>query len=156
MNPTQFLAFVSFGMSGRSTTTALLRVGGFVLCCILTVIIRDVHGATLYPADRLSIVEGAGFLMYLVPDHAVGDSMEVISRCSLTLRDQSYNLDTDKVYTIGQSTTVQRFSADVCGIRVHNVRASSETAWTITALDDRSNQVNHTMTLTINSKSASR
>ncbi|XP_039443808.1 uncharacterized protein LOC120423894 isoform X1 [Culex pipiens pallens] len=124
-------------------------VGGFVLCCLLAVVIRDVHGTTLYPADKLSILEGAGFLVYLVPDRAVRDSMGGVIRCSLTLGDESYSLESEKVHTIGQDTTVQRFSADVCGIRVHNVRASLGTDWTLKDLDERLNEVNHTFTLTV-------
>lgn len=141
--------------SAEYTMVKKSGVGGFVLCCLLAVVIRDVHGTTLYPADKLSILEGAGFLVYLVPDRAVRDSMGGVIRCSLTLGDESYSLESEKLHTIGQDTTVQRFSADVCGIRVHNVRASLGTDWTLKDLDERLNEVNHTFTLTVISKLSS-
>uniref|UniRef100_A0A1Q3F888 Uncharacterized protein n=1 Tax=Culex tarsalis TaxID=7177 RepID=A0A1Q3F888_CULTA len=122
------------------------RVGGFVLFCLL--VSGEVHGATLYPADKLSILEGAGFLVYLVPDQRVGKSAELV-HCTLLLSGNRYSLDSDQSHTIGQDTKVQRFSADLCGIRVHNVRDSLGTSWTISALDGNSNEVNQTLTLTV-------
>lgn len=124
-------------------------VGVLLIVSVLCLPVALVNGVSIFPADKLSISEGAGFLVYLIPDQ-IGDPVRWI-HCSVTVGGVSYSLDSDQIHVIGGLTKVQRFGVDACGIRVQNVRKSLE-LWTLSALDTDSKDVNKTLKVEVSSK----
>lgn len=111
-----------------------------VLC--LTAPVHMSGEVSLFPTDSLTIVEGAGFLAYLIPANA-GDYGRWI-HCSVNVSGSSYSLDSDQIHVVDGMTSVQRFNATVCGIRVQNVRKSLG-SWMLSALDSESKSVEKTL-----------
>ncbi|XP_055534966.1 uncharacterized protein LOC129724263 isoform X2 [Wyeomyia smithii] len=105
-------------------------------------------GVTLFPSNALAIRQGAGFLVYLVPDQ-LGDPVHW-THCSVQVGGNDYSLDDSQVHVVGVETRVQRFSADICGIRVENIQKDLEQTWTISASGaNDSNKVQQQLVLTV-------
>ncbi|XP_055595453.1 uncharacterized protein LOC129746050 isoform X2 [Uranotaenia lowii] len=121
------------------------------LFCLVVFSAQSSDGANIFPSDKLSITEGAGFLAYLVPTELSEANRWI--HCSVRVAGVNYSLDSDQIHTLDGVTEVQRFSAEICGIRVQNVRKSLETTWSLLALDSNSSPIEQSLSLTvINSK----
>ncbi|XP_058829056.1 uncharacterized protein LOC131688658 isoform X2 [Topomyia yanbarensis] len=129
---------------GRSPSLWFLI--GFLLC--LPWMMLPVCGVTIFPSDSLTILQGAGFLAYLIPSQ-VGDPIKW-SHCSVTVVGNTYSLDTEQVHVVAGVTKVQRFSADVCGIRVENVQKAVEHEWILSAMDTNSKNIEQKLMLSVN------
>ncbi|XP_053683727.1 uncharacterized protein LOC128733898 [Sabethes cyaneus] len=129
---------------GVFSTIRLLLAGS--LLCLWRSGLAD--GVTLFPANALSIMQGAGFLAYLIPDQ-LADAGQW-AHCSVVINGNRYSLDDDQIHVVGVESKVQRFSASVCGIRVENVQKDLQQTWTISASDaGGSNQVQQNLLLTV-------
>lgn len=107
------------------------------------------NGVSIFPDEKLTIMEGAGFLAYLVPDQ-VGDPVRWI-HCSVTVGGVSYSLDSNQIHVIDGQTKVQRFGVDACGIRVQNVRKPLD-SWTLSAIDSGSKSFEKMLKVEVSSK----
>ncbi|XP_062565006.1 uncharacterized protein LOC134227490 isoform X2 [Armigeres subalbatus] len=115
------------------------RVGVSIISSLLCLSsLALVRSASIFPTNSLSILEGAGFLAYLIPDQA-GDPVQWM-HCSVSVGGNSYSLDSDQIHVVEGQTKVQRFNVTLCGIRVQNIHKSLS-SWTLTALDSESKSV---------------
>uniref|UniRef100_A0A182RTJ9 Ig-like domain-containing protein n=1 Tax=Anopheles funestus TaxID=62324 RepID=A0A182RTJ9_ANOFN len=90
----------------------------------------------IFPSEKLSIAEGAGFLAFLNPNggaelrkSAVADGHWI--HCSVSVNNVQYSLDSDQIHRIGDKTTVERYDSERCGVRVKNLQKTLETSWTL-------------------------
>uniref|UniRef100_A0A182MEI0 Ig-like domain-containing protein n=1 Tax=Anopheles culicifacies TaxID=139723 RepID=A0A182MEI0_9DIPT len=110
----------------------------FIVCWYAPTSLADV--IPIFPSEKLSIAEGAGFLAFLNPNGgtelrkaAVTDSHWI--HCSVAVNNVQYSLDSDQIHRIGDKTTVERFDTERCGIRVKNLQKELEAKWTLYGTD---------------------
>lgn len=123
------------------TLAAAFRLATAVLLLSLATVQCDL---SVFPSKQLSIMEGAGFLAYL----DAPPSTRWI-HCSVQINGQSYSLDSDQVHTIGGQTTVERFDASRCGVRVMSLQKSLESSWLLYGTDEAGLEGNATLTITV-------
>uniref|UniRef100_A0A182WG62 Ig-like domain-containing protein n=1 Tax=Anopheles minimus TaxID=112268 RepID=A0A182WG62_9DIPT len=94
----------------------------------------------IFPSEKLSIAEGAGFLAFLNPNGGAELRKVVVAdghwiHCSVAVNNVQYSLDSDQIHRIGDKTTVERFDSERCGVRVKNLQKELETKWTLYGTD---------------------
>ncbi|XP_058454601.1 uncharacterized protein LOC131432384 isoform X2 [Malaya genurostris] len=132
-------------MPSEGGLSAIWLVIGFLLCRSGGNILAG--GVSIFPTNKLSIMQGAGFLAYLVPTQT-GELVQW-SHCSVMVAGNSYSLDNDQVHVVGGVTRVQRFNASVCGIRVENVQKIVEQDWTLSVLGADSKTIVQNLSLSV-------
>lgn len=94
----------------------------------------------IFPTKSLSIAEGAGFLAFLNPNGETTVKKAFVTEghwihCSVSVNNVQYSLDSDQIHRIGDKTTVERYDAEKCGVRVKNLQKALETKWTLYGTD---------------------
>ncbi|XP_053679220.1 uncharacterized protein LOC128730213 [Anopheles nili] len=111
-----------------------------------------VNTLPIYPSDRLSIAEGAGFLAFL----SANGEAELRARtsghwihCSVSINNVQYSLDSDQIHRVGEKTTVERYDSERCGVRVKNLQKALETKWTLHGTDQGGQDSNGILDVTV-------
>uniref|UniRef100_A0AAG5DLP3 Uncharacterized protein n=1 Tax=Anopheles atroparvus TaxID=41427 RepID=A0AAG5DLP3_ANOAO len=92
-------------------------------------IIPSAGAITIFPSDKLSIAEGAGFLAFLDTGSAPRAGQWI--HCSVRIGNEQYSLDSDQVHRVGERTTVERYDPVRCGVRVRGLEKALESKWTL-------------------------
>ncbi|XP_053668233.1 uncharacterized protein LOC128718636 [Anopheles marshallii] len=109
-----------------------------LVCCNAPISLADT--IPIFPSEKLSIAEGAGFLAFLNPNGGAELRKAVVTdghwiHCSVSVNNVQYSLDSDQIHRIGEKTTVERYDTERCGIRVKNLQKALETKWTLYGTD---------------------
>uniref|UniRef100_A0A182P6J0 Ig-like domain-containing protein n=1 Tax=Anopheles epiroticus TaxID=199890 RepID=A0A182P6J0_9DIPT len=112
---------------------------------------------SIFPNNKLTIAEGAGFLAFLNPNGGTELRQSSVAagtrwiHCSVSVNNVQYSLDSDQIHRIGEKTTVERYDTERCGIRVKNLQKALETKWTMYGTDQGGQDRNAVLEVTVTS-----
>ncbi|KFB47481.1 hypothetical protein ZHAS_00015433 [Anopheles sinensis] len=119
----------------------------FVGALLVAFVIAAADSIAIFPSDKLSIAEGAGFLAFL--DTGTAPRAGQWIHCSVKIDNNQYSLDSDQVHRIGEKTTVERYDPVRCGVRVKNLQKALESKWTLYGTDAAAEASTATLEVTV-------